>query len=40
MNETLAIRERTDRRSVLIQLAAAAALIAALFAINWLGGNL
>ena len=40
MNEALEIRGRADRKSILIQLTAAAALIAALFIVNWLGGNL
>ena len=40
MMEATEMRKRMNRRSVLIQLTAAAALIALLLVVNWLGGNL
>ena len=40
MMEATEMRKRMNRRSVLIQLTAAVALIALLFVVNWLGGNL
>ncbi len=40
MMEASEMHKRMNRRSVLIQLAASAALIALLFVVNWLGGNL
>ena len=40
MMEATEMRKRMNRRSVLIQLTAAATLIALLFVVNWLGGNL
>lgn len=40
MMEETEMRKRVDRRHILIQLTAAAALIALLFVVNWLGGNL
>ena len=40
MKEILETLKGADRRSILIQLTAAAALIVVLFIVNWLGGNL
>ena len=40
MMEATEMRKRMNSRSVLIQLTAAAALIALLLVVNWLGGNL